>query len=140
MSNYDDIKAECCEANLLLQEYKLIDLSFGNVSVAEPERRIFAEPTTLYSLLENAIKDAADTRKLTAFFAWSAWCASTLRPGLQYSYTNNWPPEPLVNNHSNSRHGCLERSFLNRPAWWYQLAAGCIWALEFSWLAPAGAR
>jgi L-ribulose-5-phosphate 4-epimerase len=42
MSNYDDIKAECCEANLLLQEYKLIDLSFGNVSVDEPERRIFA--------------------------------------------------------------------------------------------------
>jgi hypothetical protein len=63
-----------------------------------------------------------------------------LRPGLQYSYTNNWPQEPLVDNHSNSRHGCLERSFLNRPAWWYRLAAGCIRALEFSWLAPAGAR
>jgi L-ribulose-5-phosphate 4-epimerase len=42
MSNYDDIKAECYEANLLLPEYKLIDLTFGNVSVAEPERRVFA--------------------------------------------------------------------------------------------------
>jgi len=42
MSSYDNIKAECYEANLLLPEYKLIDLTFGNVSVAEPARRIFA--------------------------------------------------------------------------------------------------
>ena len=42
VSNYDDIKAECYEANLLLPEYKLVDLTFGNVSVAEPERRVFA--------------------------------------------------------------------------------------------------
>ena len=60
----------------------------------------FAEPTTKYGLRPKAITDAADSRNLTAFFAWSAWCASTLRPGLQYSYTNNWPPEPLVDNHA----------------------------------------
>jgi len=42
MSNYDDIKAECYEANLLLPEYKLVDLTFGNVSVAEPERQVLA--------------------------------------------------------------------------------------------------
>ena len=59
----------------------------------------FAEPTTKNGLRPKAITDAADTKNLTAFFAWSAWCASALRPGLQYSYTNNWPPEPLVDNH-----------------------------------------
>ena len=42
MSNYDDIKVECYEANLLLPEFKLIDLTFGNVSVADSERRVFA--------------------------------------------------------------------------------------------------
>ena len=42
MSNYDDIKAECYEANLLLPEYNLIDLTFGNVSVADQDRRVFA--------------------------------------------------------------------------------------------------
>src|SRR5258708_18598940 len=42
MSNYHDIKKECYEANLLLPEYKLIDLTFGNVSVADPERGVFA--------------------------------------------------------------------------------------------------
>ena len=35
MSSYDGIKAECYEANLLLPEFKLIDLTFGNVSVAD---------------------------------------------------------------------------------------------------------
>jgi nitric oxide reductase subunit B len=59
----------------------------------------FAEPTTKYGLRAAAITDAAEARDLTAFFAWSAWCASALRPGLQYSYINNWPPEPLVDNH-----------------------------------------
>jgi L-ribulose-5-phosphate 4-epimerase len=42
MSNYHDIKAECYEANLLLAEYKLIDLTFGNVSVADSEQRVLA--------------------------------------------------------------------------------------------------
>jgi L-ribulose-5-phosphate 4-epimerase len=41
-SSYKDIKEECYEANLLLPEYKLIDLTFGNVSVADPARGVFA--------------------------------------------------------------------------------------------------
>lgn len=36
------LKEACYEANLLLPEYKLIDLTFGNVSVADPDRGIFA--------------------------------------------------------------------------------------------------
>ena len=42
MSNYREIKEECYEANLLLPEYKLIDLTFGNVSIADTSRRVFA--------------------------------------------------------------------------------------------------
>jgi len=42
MSKYDSIKAECYEANLLLPEFKLIDLTFGNVSVADPGQGVFA--------------------------------------------------------------------------------------------------
>src|SRR5580700_2154954 len=42
MSNYKRIKAECYEANLLLPEFKLIDLTFGNVSVADPDQGVFA--------------------------------------------------------------------------------------------------
>jgi L-ribulose-5-phosphate 4-epimerase len=42
MSKYDLIKAECYEANLLLPEFKLIDLTFGNVSVADSDQGVFA--------------------------------------------------------------------------------------------------
>jgi nitric oxide reductase subunit B len=58
----------------------------------------FGEPTTKYGLRPNAIRDPEQIRQLTAFFSWSAWTSSALRPGELYSYTNNWPPEPLVEN------------------------------------------
>ena len=40
--SYHDLKTECYEANLLLPQYKLIDLTFGNVSVGDPARGLFA--------------------------------------------------------------------------------------------------
>lgn len=46
-----------------------------------------------------AIPDRDETRRITAFIAWTAWTASARRPDRTYSYTNNWPPEPLVDNH-----------------------------------------
>jgi nitric oxide reductase subunit B len=58
----------------------------------------FGEPTTKYGLRPNAIRDPEQIRQLTAFFSWSAWASSALRPGHLYSYTNNWPPELLVEN------------------------------------------
>jgi nitric oxide reductase subunit B len=58
----------------------------------------FGEPTTRYGLRPEAIEDPEEIRQLTAYFAWTAWAASALRPGLDYTYTNNWPPEPLVDN------------------------------------------
>jgi nitric oxide reductase subunit B len=58
----------------------------------------FGEATTRYGLRPEAIKDPEEIRQLTAYFAWTAWAASALRPELDYTYTNNWPPEPLVEN------------------------------------------
>ena len=58
----------------------------------------FGSPTTQYGLIPNAIPESADIHDLTAFFAWTAWAASAERPGHNYSYTNNWPSEPLVDN------------------------------------------
>jgi nitric oxide reductase subunit B len=45
-----------------------------------------------------AIPDPEDRHRITAFIAWTAWTAATRRPNHSYSYTNNWPPEPLVGN------------------------------------------
>src|SRR5262249_50836654 len=58
----------------------------------------FSDPKTEFGLRPDAIKSRADIHRLTAFFGWSAWAASARRPGHDYSYTNNWPPEQLVGN------------------------------------------
>ena len=58
----------------------------------------FADPAGDTGLRPAAITDPEDTRQLTAYFSWSAWVAAAERPGKSYSYTNNWPPEALVDN------------------------------------------
>ena len=58
----------------------------------------FADPGGDTGLRPAAITDPEDTRQLTAYFSWSAWVAAAERPGKDYSYTNNWPPEELVAN------------------------------------------
>lgn len=40
--SYQSLKEECLAANLALPKTGLVDLTFGNVSVADPERRVFA--------------------------------------------------------------------------------------------------
>src|SRR5665213_3210944 len=62
----------------------------------------FGSPTTKYGLRPNAITDPEQIRQLTAFFSWSAWAGSALRPHKNYSYTNNWPPESLVANYASA--------------------------------------
>ncbi len=42
MNSYLEIQQECFEANLLLPELKLIDLTFGNVSVCDANRAVIA--------------------------------------------------------------------------------------------------
>ncbi|MBN1608817.1 MAG: nitric-oxide reductase large subunit [Polyangiaceae bacterium] len=52
-----------------------------------------------YALQEDAIPDASERQAMTAFFFWTAWACTTERPGLDVTYTNNWPHEQLVGNH-----------------------------------------
>ncbi len=42
MSQYQALKEECCEANIQLPKTGLVDITFGNVSVSDPEQRVFA--------------------------------------------------------------------------------------------------
>jgi nitric oxide reductase subunit B len=44
------------------------------------------------------IKSEAEVADLTRYFAWAAWATVANRPGKDYSYTNNWPYEPMVGN------------------------------------------
>lgn len=59
---------------------------------------VFKDGAKDLPLPANYIPDATDRRNLTAFFAWGAWAAVTPRPGKNYSYTNNWPPDEQAGN------------------------------------------
>jgi nitric oxide reductase subunit B len=57
-----------------------------------------AELRESYALHDEVVKDPARLDALMDFFGWTAWSCVTERPGLSYSYTSNWPHEPLVGN------------------------------------------
>jgi nitric oxide reductase subunit B len=107
----------------------------GFQELAKYYHAFFAEPTTKFGLRAGAMTDAAETRNLTAFFAWSAWCASALRPGQQYSYTNNWPPEPLVDNHPTADTVVWSVLSLVTLLGRHRPLTGSVRTLELPWLA-----
>ncbi len=59
---------------------------------------MFAADGPKIGLQAHAIPEKSEIDQLADFFAWTAWTASTNRPGYGYSYTNNWPPDPLAGN------------------------------------------
>jgi nitric oxide reductase subunit B len=79
-------------------------LTFTNNQVAAFEANTrhyaayFGEDSTRNGLVPKVVTDPTEIRQLTAFFRWTAWAAAAERPGHDYSYTNNWPAEPRVDN------------------------------------------
>ena len=58
----------------------------------------FGNQTAQTGLKRPYLEDAAEVRRLTSYFSWAGWVSAATRPGADYSYTNNWPPEPLAGN------------------------------------------
>jgi len=65
-------------------------------------QRYFRGPTPAPGLGAMFIKAPAEVEALTAYFSWATWATVANRPGKDYSYTNNWPYEPLVGNRPSS--------------------------------------
>ncbi len=59
---------------------------------------VFLGGNTAYSIPKGAIRDPERMRQMAAFIFWTAWSASTNRPGDTLTYTHNWPHEPLIGN------------------------------------------
>ncbi len=59
---------------------------------------VFSAGNPDYAIPAGAVTDPDRLRKLSAFFFWTSWAASTDRPGDTVTYTNNWPHEPLIGN------------------------------------------
>ena len=58
----------------------------------------FAHPEKNGGLKGKYIANPQELRELTAFFAWTAWASVARRPGRDYSYTSNFPYDPLAGN------------------------------------------
>jgi nitric oxide reductase subunit B len=63
---------------------------------------VFSRGRNEYAIQKNALSDPTKLREMSSFFWWTAWAASTNRPGMNVSYTQNWPHEPLVANRPTS--------------------------------------
>lgn len=59
---------------------------------------VFSNGRDAYAIRKNSLSDPEKLRKLSAFFFWTSWAASTNRPNDEITYTNNWPHEELVAN------------------------------------------
>ena len=79
-------------------------LGFTEAEIVSYRRQIgqwteyFVHPEKNGGLKTSYIVDPQELRQLTAFFAWTAWASAARRPGLSYSYTNNFPFDPLAGN------------------------------------------
>ncbi len=60
--------------------------------------QVFRNGNVNYAIPPGTVSTPARMRQLSAFIFWSAWSAAANRPGENYSYTNNWPHEPLLGN------------------------------------------
>ncbi|MDF2631184.1 MAG: nitric oxide reductase large subunit, partial [Symbiobacteriaceae bacterium] len=69
------------------------DALFGN----NPDPALH-ELREAYAMPANSVPDPARRAKMNSFFFWATWSTTTNRPGQEITYTNNWPPEPLVGN------------------------------------------
>jgi nitric oxide reductase subunit B len=91
------------------------DAATGTVTVSEARARAIRETAAHYTALyggdpslgdlredyamqDVAVPDPARLHALTDFFFWTSWACATDRPGMNITYTNNWPHEPLIGN------------------------------------------
>ncbi len=78
-------------ARAIAQTARYYDQLFSDAPDFQKSREHFA-------MKENTLPSAERRERMTEFFFWTAWAASTNRPGGKVTYTNNWPHEPLIDN------------------------------------------
>jgi nitric oxide reductase subunit B len=59
---------------------------------------LFRDGNERMGLQPGIVHTPEEGRRVTSFFAWLAWAAGTQRLDADYTYTSNWPYDPLVGN------------------------------------------
>jgi nitric oxide reductase subunit B len=92
---------DAATGNITLSADRAEAVQRGGAALHRPVRHepALAALREQYAMTDGTLPHAADREALAAFFFWSAWSATTDRPGEPgLSYTSNWPHEPLVGN------------------------------------------
>ena len=95
-NSYDPATGTITLSNARAEAVKAVEAHFvslygGTTPQSLALRRDYAFPVH-GTLLE------PEARQLSSFYFWTAWGATTNRPGQDITYTSNWPHEPLVGN------------------------------------------
>tara|TARA_R110002111_G_scaffold247140_5_gene310213 strand:- start:28108 stop:30333 length:2226 start_codon:yes stop_codon:yes gene_type:complete len=92
---------------------------------------VFSEGNADYAIPAGAVTDPDRLHKLSAFFFWTSWAASTNRPDDVTSFTNNWPHETLVGNRPTGDNIVwtgvsiiMLLAGISAMAWWYASKRG----------------
>jgi nitric oxide reductase subunit B len=67
-------------------------------SVFSSYAQLLSEGSVVHSIPRGWFKDPTEIRNVTAFFSWTAWAAAANRPHAPFSYTANFPHDPLIGN------------------------------------------
>jgi len=70
----------------------------GLETIAQFWEKTFADGQKRYGFLPGTIRSPEERLQISRFFFWTAWVASTTRPGEDSTYTNNWPADRSVGN------------------------------------------
>ena len=96
----DTMVASTLRANRYDPASHALTYTEGEVASLAAQKR---EWTTYFAkgapgLAPGFISAPQDIDALTTYLAWAAWASRAPRPGRDYSYTSNWPYEPLLRN------------------------------------------
>jgi len=95
-NTYDDISGTVKISRERAEAIRQVAAHYDGLFGTDPKLATLRDQ---YAMTEGALPDKENRQALTAFFFWSAWAATTDRPGEPgLSYTSNWPHEPLVGN------------------------------------------
>lgn len=85
---------DAASGNLTLTTYQ----TEAHASLVRYYTDLFKHGNDRMGLQAGIVHSDEEGRQVASFFAWLAWAAGTNRLGEAYTYTSNWPYDPLVGN------------------------------------------
>jgi len=95
-NTYDDQTGIIRISDSRLDAIRDVEEHYAHLFMAEGDE--YLELRREYAMPIHSVLTTEEAAALNAFFFWTSWAASTNRPEYDYTYTSNWPHEPLIEN------------------------------------------